>query len=163
MRRSKALVLEDTLFGYSITAIILKDIKDLSIGGYNDIMNYIILSFIIIAFLTYVEPIDYLIYAILKWQDKKMLDKPNSQFILRAAFESSYLDYTRVRLKSAIYLMILLIFMVRYGIVIGIIAIIMAIFIFLRFILKDIKDLPVKVYAIAGYIASISVRNIGKR
>ncbi len=41
MRRSKALVLEDTLFGYSITAIILKDIKDLSIGGYTVVNIFI--------------------------------------------------------------------------------------------------------------------------
>jgi hypothetical protein len=156
MRRSKVLLLEDAWFSYSFTAFLLGIHKS---GGTTivDYTQYMILSFALLAFLAYVEPIDnFLIFPYIIFQDKRLSDQPNSQFLLRSAFESSYLDYTRFRLRSALYLVVLLAAItVQYNTTVRIIAIITSIAILFRFI-KDLRELPMKVYAVAGYIGAIS-------
>ncbi len=158
MRRSKVLFLEDAWFSYSLIAVILGAYRS-SMATIADYTQYIILSFALLAFLAYVEPIDFLMFLYILFQDRRLLDQPNSQFLLRGAFESSYLDYTRFRLRSALYLVTLLFTIaILYNTltIIKVIAIIILIIILFRLFTKDLRELPMKVYAVAGYIGAIS-------
>jgi len=121
---------------------------------------YAVFSFLMLSFLAYVEPIEYLIFQFLRFCDKRALDKPNSVYLLRNAFESSYLDYSRVRLKSAFYLAILLIVVAYEVSAVRFLAVVVLIFIIIRFI-RDLVDLPMRVYAVLGYMGAI--HGAGKR
>mgnify|MGYP000557144816 CR=1 FL=1 len=135
-------------------------------GVITDYTSLAILSFIGSSILAYREPIDdFIIFRYMLYKDRKLNSEPNPKSLLRTVFESTYFDYKRVRLKTAIYLIAL------FGLILSLIPfqmcfthqkllfgslLIVALVVIICKFREDLKDLPTSMYAILWYIAVIN-------
>jgi hypothetical protein len=149
MARSKVLILDDVIFAYlligllNILNIIKIELSLLPISG-----------FVIASFLIYVEPIDLLFRKIIVHNIENIGGKP--KFIFEKSFEHSCLDYTRIRLRTTVYILIslCLIFLAVSIIWIKLISFLVDMMIVYR-LFKDLDELSFRICAIAGYIAKV--------
>lgn len=141
MSKGKTLIIDDILFGYAIVAIPY-------FQGLLDLWHTVLLAFIISAFLSYVEPVDSILMKLTIYTIMRMGGKP--RLIYEKAFESSLLCYSRLKLTTAIYLVIILIMMALYMTEpwIRIPAILVAVTIIAKLTLKDYKDFIYKMLSL---------------
>lgn len=150
MAKSKFLILDDVLFAYSL--MILLDI--LSIIKL-ELPLLLISSFSIASFLTYVEPIDLMLRKAAVRTLERMGGSP--KFLFEKSFEHSCLVSMRLRLRTTVYILIIL------GLVfwavsiewIRLISFLASVAITVKSFSKDFNELLYRMAAVAGFIAAI--------
>jgi len=166
--KTKVLMLEDLSFSYALVTILFYQLPDIPsyLLGYNHLIENVFLQMIIpwtvfaallTSILTYIDPVGLFIYVIMLIIDRRKNERPLPSFLIRSSLESSYLDYTRVRLKGAIYMAVLLIMIVILcqSLLFRALLITAIFFIFLRLVLKDIWEAAIGVYVVAAYNSTI--------
>jgi hypothetical protein len=157
--RSKVPVSIDLTFGYAISAAV--STRFLSTLDINGIAQIVSLGTLLSSILLYIQPVEKILLLVVR---KKLKNQVSSPKAIDMAFDSTYLDYTKSRIESALYVMISLLLLKPFKpelfVAWPLITLIVSIFIVLT-ILNDIRKLVLRTLIIAAYNSAISqARNV---
>ena len=146
-RRSKVPVAEDIGFSYSIAAILT--FYWMKLSGFEALIYLNVLSIIFSSILSYLEPVEIILYLFVK----RLLYSSAVQ----DALDSTFLDYTRSKIKAGFYLIILIgLLMVTMGsIVFLLLALALMILIGVKTLYYITRQFPIRVAAVLAYYGAI--------
>jgi len=147
-RRSKIPIAENIGFGYSLATILTFYLMKLN--GVEALINLNVFGIIFSSILSYLEPVEELLYLYVK--------RSLHSSALRDAFNSTFLDYTRLKIKAGFYLIFLFgLLMIARGLIdlIFCLLALASILIVVGMWFHDIRQLPMRVSAVLAYYGTV--------
>ena len=146
-KRSKVPIAEDIGFSYSMAAILT--FYWMKMSGFEALIYLNVLSIILSSILSYLKPVELVLYLFVK----RFLHSSAVQDVLN----STFLDYTRSKIKAGFYLIILIGLLIVTGSFIDFRLLALAlILIGIGMWYHDIRQLPIRVAAVLAYYGAVN-------